>query len=109
VSRDRLGRRALTASLAALLLTLAIAPATASVTVRVRMRDDVFRPVTVTIERGDRVRWVNRGDRAHTTTGSTWDAVLDPGERFTKRFRRAGTYEYVCRFHPGMTGTIVVV
>lgn len=104
----KLGRYVLAAALAALLAASALQPASAAVTVRVKMRDDVFRPQTVTIDRGDRVRWVNRGERPHTTTGDTWNAVLDPGETYSKRFRRAGTYSYVCTFHPGMTGRIVV-
>jgi len=101
-------RYLLLSALAALLVGSAFLPASAAVTVRVKMRDDVFRPRTVTIDRGDRVRWVDRGERPHTTTGDTWNAVLDPGEAFSKRFRRAGTYEYVCTFHDGMTGRIVV-
>ena len=104
----KLGRRLLAVPVAALLAASAFYPATAAVTVRVKMRDDVFRPRTVTIDRGDRVRWVNRGEDPHTTTGSTWNAILAPGEKYSKRFRRAGTYSYVCTFHPGMTGRIIV-
>jgi len=104
----RLGRRLLAVPVAALLATSVLHPASAAVTARVKMRDDVFRPRVVTIDRGDRVRWINRGENPHTTTGSTWNAVLDPGESYSKRFRRSGTYEYVCTFHPDMTGRIVV-
>jgi plastocyanin len=78
---------------------------------RVRMVDgNDFRPDRITISRGDRVRWVNRDNVLHTTTsnGGLWDATLAPGERFTRRFRRAGTFNYLCEFHSGMTGTIVV-
>lgn len=103
-----LRRRLLAVPVAALLAASAFYPANAAVTVRVRMKDDVFRPRTVTIDRGDRVRWVNRGDRPHTTTGKGWDVTLAPGESYSKRFRRAGTYRYVCTFHSGMTGRIIV-
>ncbi len=80
-------------------------------TVRIRMRDNVFRPRSVTIQRGTRVRWVNRGNNPHTTTSDRglWDSgILEPGESFTRRFRRAGTFRYHCEIHPGMTATIVV-
>jgi plastocyanin len=30
------------------------------------------------------------------------------GQSWSTRFGQAGTYRYYCRFHPGMTGTIVV-
>jgi plastocyanin len=78
---------------------------------RVRMVDgNRFRPARITISRGDRVRWVNRDNVVHTTTSSRdlWDATLAPGERFTRRFRRAGTFNYECTIHFGMTGRIVV-
>ncbi|HYG70936.1 MAG TPA: plastocyanin/azurin family copper-binding protein [Actinomycetota bacterium] len=67
-----------------------------------------FRPATVNIARGDRVKWVNRDNVTHTTTGDRWNETLSPGEVFKKRFRRAGTYRYRCTIHSGMTGTVVV-
>jgi plastocyanin len=78
---------------------------------RVRMVDgNEFRPRRITISRGDRVRWVNRDNVTHTTTSNSglWDESLSPGERFTRRFRRVGTFGYVCELHFGMNGTIVV-
>lgn len=78
---------------------------------RVRMVDgNRFRPPTVTVQRGTRVRWVNRDNVSHTTTSNTgiWAATLSPGERFARRFRRAGEFDYRCTFHTGMSGTIIV-
>jgi plastocyanin len=78
---------------------------------RVRMVDgNRFRPATLTIARGARVRWVNRDNVSHTTTSNTglWAETLSPGERFVRRFRRAGEFDYRCTFHTGMIGTIVV-
>jgi plastocyanin len=77
-------------------------------TATVRALDDHFRPRTVTISHGSSVRWSNRGDNTHTTTGGTWSASLSPGESYTKRFRRAGTYPYSCLLHSGMTGRVIV-
>ena len=84
------------------------APAPLGTTTTVRALDDLFRPRTVTIAHGSSVRWINRGDRTHTTTGSSWNATLSPGESFTKRFRRDGTYRYSCTLHAGMTGRVIV-
>jgi plastocyanin len=78
---------------------------------RVRMVDgNRFRPATVTVARGTRVRWVNRDNVSHTTTSNSgiWATTLSPGERFARRFRRAGEFNYRCTIHSGMTGTIVV-
>ena len=79
---------------------------------RVKMLDrdrNVFRPGVLTISRGDVVKWKNRGDLTHTSTGSNWDSgSVSPGETFRRRFRRAGTFNYRCSIHPEMTGTVVV-
>jgi plastocyanin len=78
---------------------------------RVKMVDgNRFRPPVVTIARGTKVRWVNRDNVTHTTTSNTgiWNATLAPGERFARRFRRAGEFDYRCTIHTGMVGTIVV-
>lgn len=80
-------------------------------TVRVRIVDNRFRPISLTIERGTRVRWRNRGDNPHTTTSDTgiWDSgTLSTGEPFRRRFRRRGTFDYHCEIHPSMTATIIV-
>ena len=78
-------------------------------TTRVKAVDgNRFRPATVTIARGDRVKWVNKDNVTHTTTGDSWNERLSPGDVFKKRFRRAGTYDYRCTIHVGMTGRIVV-
>lgn len=78
---------------------------------RVRMvNGDHFRPATLAVARGTRVRWVNVDNVSHTTTSNTgaWAATLAPGERFARRFRRAGEFNYRCTFHTGMIGTIIV-
>jgi len=76
------------------------------------MVDDRFRPRSLTVSRGTKVRWVNRGNHNHTTTSDNelWDSgLLSPGSSFARRFRTRGTFEYLCNVHPGMTGTITVV
>jgi plastocyanin len=78
---------------------------------RVRMVDgNRFRPANLTVARGTRVRWVNADNVSHTTTSNSgvWAATLSPGERFARRFRRAGEFNYRCTFHTGMIGRIVV-
>lgn len=79
---------------------------------RVRIVDNRFRPATITVERGTRVRWRNAGRRTHTVTADdrSFDSGrLAPGERFARRFRATGTFPYHCTVHPRMTGTIQVV
>lgn len=87
-------------------------PSGATVVMRVRIVDNRFRPVSLTIERGTVVKWVNRGERNHTSTSDTgvWDSgILAPDETFRRRFRRLGVFEYGCTIHAGMDATITVV
>jgi plastocyanin len=83
--------------------------ATAGHVARIRIVDFRLRPATITISRGDVVRWKNRGSVAHTSTSSAWDSGrIAPGGTFRRRFARAGTFDYHCTIHARMTGTVVV-
>lgn len=83
---------------------------TAGTATVVRMKDDFFKPKTVTISKGTKIKWVNRGEAIHTTTSTKglWDETVSPGESYTRTFRKARTFRYYCTFHEGMTGKIVV-
>jgi plastocyanin len=79
----------------------------------VNIRDFNFNPTTLTVQVGDVVRWENNGTTAHTTSStsgpSPWDSGnLAPGAAFTQQFTTPGTYQYVCRIHSNMMGSIVV-
>ena len=78
---------------------------------RIKMVDNAYRPRSVSVPRGTRVVWVNRGNLIHssTSTRGLWDSgLLDPGEAFSRVFRRAGTFRFTCTIHPTMRGRIVV-
>ena len=77
----------------------------------VRMAGSRFEPATLTVAAGTTVRWFNDDTPPHTVTAAdgSWDSGnLVPGGSFERRFDTAGTYAYLCLYHPGMTGTIVV-
>lgn len=110
-------KRRLVAAAMAVGLTVVGAGIASGATV-VRMKDgagsteNFFRPKTTRVDKGTRVKWVNRGSRPHTTTANSgkWDSgTLNPGESFARRFRKVGTFRYHCQIHTGMTGKIVVV
>lgn len=87
------------------------APAALRAVEGVRMIDNAYRPRSISVPKGTRIRWTNRGSLLHSTTSTKglWDSgLLDPGERFSRVFRRAGTFRYACTIHPAMTGRIVV-
>jgi plastocyanin len=82
------------------------APARASV----KIGDDFFSPRTVTVSAGGTVTWTHTGSAPHTVTGNGFDSgMLTGGQRFSKRFAKAGTYRYQCVYHSGMTGTVKVM
>ena len=72
-----------------------------------------FNPQTVEIAVGDTVTWTNNDSAAHTATqqpsGSGFQSgTLQPGDSFSFTFDTAGTYDYYCEFHSGMTGQVIV-
>lgn len=78
----------------------------------VRMSGSRFQPATLTIAPGATVRWFIDDALPHTVTAAdaSWDSGnLAPGGTFERRYDLPGTYPYLCRYHPGMVGTIVVV
>jgi len=84
---------------------------TAPADTSVRMAGSRFEPATLTIAVGETVRWFNDDALPHTVsaTDGSWDSGnLAPGGDFERTFDTAGSYAYLCRYHPGMTGTIEV-
>ena len=65
---------------------------------------------------GQSITWVNADGVPHTVTagasgvgsGGFDSDLLGPGQTFTKRFDRPGTFSFTCAIHPQMNGTIVV-
>ena len=86
----------------------AAAPETAEVSVV----DFAFEPGTVRLGVGGTVTWRHTGVAPHTVTApdSSFDSgLLQSGDTFSHRFDQAGTFQYVCAYHPQMEGTIEIV
>jgi plastocyanin len=89
------------------LLLLAGAAAPASVTVKGLK----FSPATVTINAGESVTWRNADQQDYTVTaknGGFDSGPLKPGRTFKHTFNQAGSFPYGSKFHPRMSGTVVV-
>ena len=70
-----------------------------------------FTPETITINAGDSVTWTNDDGSPHGVKygdGAPGNDYLLPGTAFSRRFDRAGTFDYACPIHPYMTGRVVV-
>ena len=84
-------------------------PAASSRVVSVDMVDLEFEPRKVTLDRGQTVKFVNRGKATHNAKGRDFfSRVVEPGGSYSHRFDTSGSFDYVCTFHPGMEGTITV-
>jgi plastocyanin len=80
--------------------------------IEVDVKDNVFAPAAIHAKVGQKITWNMRGQIAHTVTatkGATFDSgALPPGASFSYTTKKAGTISYLCSFHQGMTGLIVV-
>jgi plastocyanin len=77
----------------------------------VTIKDYAFTPATLTVPAGTTVTWTNNDPVPHTATasdGSFDSGNLNPGQSFSFTFATPGSFSYVCQYHAGMKGTIVV-
>ena len=75
----------------------------------VDMVDLAFEPRALTIKRGQRVTFRNRGKVTHNAKGKTFfSRVVQPGASYQHTYRTRGRFAFVCTFHPGMDGVLVV-
>lgn len=86
--------------------------APASGPVAVDIKDYKFHPASVTVKAGAKITFANSDSSEHTATSSDATAfdtgALTDGHSKTVTLSKAGTYAYICSFHPYMHGTIIV-
>ena len=75
--------------------------------ITIRGSGSSWRPSTVDIDRGDRVR-VAGGERHAHGAGVRWGLALleahQPGESVSRTFRQRGTYRFYCSIHGSVSG-----
>jgi len=77
----------------------------------VEIKDYAFSPSTITIKKGDSIKWTNQDSVGHTATSdnSLFDSgTLNKNKDYTFTFNQAGTFNYHCTPHPYMKGKIIV-
>lgn len=77
----------------------------------VEIRAFRYAPDTVVAAPGDTVAWTNADPVPHTATAAAggWDTGEIAGSASGRMVAGpAGTYPYVCAYHPGMRGTLIV-
>jgi len=68
-------------------------------------------PLQLTVKAGEAVEWINKDVVDHTTTeknAKIWNVSIAPGKSATVVMKKAGSFEYYCRYHPNMVARIVV-
>jgi plastocyanin len=104
--------------LAAVLGTLLVAGPALSKTKSVEVDDDYFvakgAPRTVTVHKGDKVKWEWEGSNPHNVTVTKGPVKFHSKDKtsgsYSKTLRKVGTYKIVCTIHaPKMRMTLKVV
>ncbi|MGE5723520.1 MAG: cupredoxin domain-containing protein [Sphingomonadales bacterium] len=67
-----------------------------------------FGPVPSGLKAGDTIVWVNKDIFRHSVTArdGSFDIDLQPKASGRLFVRRPGIVPFLCKFHPGMTGTL---
>lgn len=82
----------------------------ASIDHRVYMKNSTFSPPLMTLTAGKPVAWINDDNLVHRVTaddGSFDSGDMQPGATFSRTFNMTGTFPYRCKYHNGMTGTVI--
>lgn len=83
--------------------------ARASATATVTIPRLEFKPATVTISRGSKVRFSNTSGTVHTATRASFDTGrIQPGKSVAITFKQKGTFPYHRKIHSFMKGKVVV-
>jgi plastocyanin len=84
----------------------------ASGAVVVHMADINFKPEKTSAKVGETVCWVNDDDVQHDAVDEDGkqfaSALFGKGKTFSWKAEKAGTVNYVCTVHPGMTGELTI-
>lgn len=91
------------------LVGVATVPASAA-TVTVTIENLSFKPTEVKAKVGDTILWVNKDVLVHTATArdESFDVTQPPKNTVSQTLTKAGSFDFYCKYHPNMTGRLVV-
>ena len=93
----------------ALLAPLAVVSTALATEFTVTIAQMKFGPVPAAVHVGDTIVWQNNDILRHTATArdGSFNVDLPPGTSAKTVIGQAGSLAFFCKFHPGMTGTLV--
>jgi plastocyanin len=70
-----------------------------------------YTPQTYTLTVGGTITWTNNDSDPHTVTseGNFDSGNMEQGDKYSRTFDETGEFDYICTYHPNMTGKIIVV
>jgi len=78
----------------------------------VAIKDFTYKPGEITVSAGDEVTWSNADASNHNVVfdDDSQESIpnLREGEKASVAFKKSGSFAYVCTYHPGMEGRVVV-
>ena len=100
----------MTARRLAVALAFAAASAASAADRTIVIDGTAFSPAQLTVQRGDRVTWVNKDPFPHTATArGTFDSgSIGADASWSWVADKAGSFDYVCTLHPTMKARLVV-
>jgi amicyanin len=87
------------------------AAATHSVETHILIDKSAFKADTITVPVGSTVVWENHDDIPHNVVavaGGFRSQALDSDDKFSFKFKTAGTFDYFCSLHSFMKGRVIV-
>jgi plastocyanin len=78
------------------------------------IKNMMFTPSQITVAKGGTVTWTNNDTTTHTVVddlsnvGGPASGDIPAGGTYSFTFNKTGSFQYHCRIHPSMRGTIVV-
>jgi plastocyanin len=77
----------------------------------VAIKGFAFNPAENTVKVGQRVTWTNEDSTEHNViadSGEFKSPDLKQGDKFSFTAKKAGTFSYICTYHPQMKATLTV-
>lgn len=101
--------RGKSAAVALALVAAAAMPASAE-TITVTIENLSFKPTEVKAKVGDTILWVNKDVLDHTATArdKSFDIIQAAKKSVSQTLTKAGSFDFYCRYHPNMTGRLVI-
>lgn len=104
-------RRALIGAIAFAIVSAAPASAVPRPPVKITIGGMSYSAPQMNARVGDTVEWINKDVVDHTATEkqkSIWNVSIAPGKSMKVVMKKAGTYDYYCRYHPNMVGRLII-